>query len=151
LAAYAVCLDDERVLLALHRAPTGETTWTLPGGSVEQGEDPYDAVIREVAEETGCGAVVERPLGVDSRLIPATQSRSGVEHQNIGVFYSVRIIGGELRPLPGDETTACEWAPIADVRRRRRSSLVDVGLALAQTAPANGHVARVPIGGLVQH
>jgi 8-oxo-dGTP diphosphatase len=32
-----------------------------------------------------------------------------------------------------------------------RSSLVDVGVALAQTLPATGHVAAVPVGGLVQH
>jgi len=36
------------------------------GGKVEHAEDPFDAVIREVAEETGFEAV-ERLLGVDSR------------------------------------------------------------------------------------
>jgi ADP-ribose pyrophosphatase YjhB (NUDIX family) len=34
---------------------------------VEHGEDPYDAVVREVAEETGYQVLVEQPLGVDSR------------------------------------------------------------------------------------
>lgn len=71
LAAYAVCIEDGRVLLALAVGPDGERTWTLPGGGVEQSEDPYDTVIREVAEETGLEAVVERLLGVDSRVIPA--------------------------------------------------------------------------------
>jgi ADP-ribose pyrophosphatase YjhB (NUDIX family) len=70
LAAYAVCVEDGRVLLARHVPPKGETNWTLPGGRVEHAEDPCDAVIREVAEETGCEAVVERPLGADSRVIP---------------------------------------------------------------------------------
>lgn len=54
LAAYAVRIDDERVLLARQVSPTGESTWSLPGGQVEHAEDPFDAVIREVAEETGC-------------------------------------------------------------------------------------------------
>lgn len=70
LAAYAVCIEDGQVLLARHVSPNGESNWTLPGGRVEHGEDPFDAVIREVAEETGCNAEVERLLGVDSRLIP---------------------------------------------------------------------------------
>ena len=67
LAAYAVCIEDGRVLLARDAPPGCEANWTLPGGRVEHGEDPFDAVIREIAEETGCDAVVERLLGVDSR------------------------------------------------------------------------------------
>jgi 8-oxo-dGTP diphosphatase len=77
LAAYAVCVEDGRVLLAHCVSPTGDTSWTLPGGRVEQSEDPFDAVVREVAEETGCEAVVERLLGVDSRVIPPLRRGQG--------------------------------------------------------------------------
>ena len=148
LAAYAVCIEDGRVLLA-HHAPSGN--WTLPGGKVEHAEDPFDAVIREVAEETGYDAMVERLLGVDSRVIPAAESRLASEHQNVGIFYRVRITGGHLRPEPNGETAESIWTPIPDVACLRRSSLVDIGLALAQTVPATGHVAGVPVGGLIQH
>ncbi|QCX74336.1 hypothetical protein C9F11_03165 [Streptomyces sp. YIM 121038] len=151
LAAYAVCVDGGRVLLARHVSAEGESTWTLPGGRVEHAEDPFDAVVREFAEETGCEAVVERLLGVDSRVIPAAEARAGVEHQNIGVFYRVRITGGRLRPEPQGEIAESVWTPLLDVAGLRRSSLVDVGLDLARTAPATGHVAAVPVGGLIQH
>ncbi|MET9471034.1 NUDIX domain-containing protein [Streptomyces sp. NPDC002922] len=151
MAAYAVCIEDGRVLLARHVPPKGETNWTLPGGRVEHAEDPFDAVIREVAEETGCDAVVERLLGVDSRVIPAAAARAGVEHQNVGIFYRVRIVAGQLRPEPNGETAESVWTPIPDVACLRRSSLVDIGLALAQTVPATGHTAPVPVGGLIQH
>ncbi|MFF8913814.1 NUDIX hydrolase [Streptomyces sp. NPDC015032] len=149
LAAYAVCIEDGRVLLAHHVSEN----WTLPGGRVEHGEDPFDAVVREVAEETGCDAVVERLLGVDSRVIPAAERTvpGGPAHQNIGIFYRVRITGGRLRPEPNGETVESVWTPVPDVAGLRRSSLVDIGLALAQTAPATGHVAPVPVGGLIQH
>ncbi|MFC1439135.1 NUDIX domain-containing protein [Streptacidiphilus sp. N1-10] len=150
LAAYAVCVEGGRVLLALHVPPEDVPVWTLPGGGVEHGEDPFDAVVREVAEETGCDAVVERLLGVDSRVIPAALARAGAEHQNVGVFYQVRIVGGRLRPEPNGETAESVWTPVPDVARLRRSSLVDIGLALAQTAPATGHVPPVPVGGLIQ-
>ncbi|MFI6644336.1 NUDIX hydrolase [Streptomyces sp. NPDC050504] len=153
LAAYAVCVEDGRVLLARHVSSRGESNWTLPGGRVEHAEDPFDAVVREVAEETGCDAVVERLLGVDSRVIPAAERTvpGGPEHQNVGVFYRVRIVGGRLRPAPGDEIAESVWTPVAEVAGLRRSSLVDVGLALARTLPATGHVAAVPVGGLIQH
>lgn len=148
LAAYAVCVEDGRVLLVRCGA-----AWTLPGGGVEHGEDPFDAVVREFGEETGCDAVVERLLGVDSRLIPAAERRApGVGmHQNVGVFYRVRITGGELRPEADGGTGELAWTPVAEVPHLRRSSLVDVGLALARTLPLTGHVASVPVGGLVEH
>lgn len=147
LAAYAVCVEDGRVLLAHHTSGN----WTLPGGRVEHAEDPFDAVIREVGEETGCDAVVERLLGVDSRVIPAAAARAGVEHQNVGVFYQVRIVGGRLRAEPNGETIESAWTPLPEVARLRRSSLVDIGLALARTVPATGHVGPVPVGGLIQY
>ncbi|WP_255952970.1 NUDIX hydrolase [Streptomyces odontomachi] len=152
LAAYAVCIEDGRVLLARHVSPQSVSTWTLPGGKVEHAEDPFDAVIREVAEETGCDAQVERLLGVDSRLIPAADRLPGLpDHQNVGIFYRVRITGGRLRPEPNGETAESVWTPIPEVTCVRRSSLVDIGLALAQTVPPTGHVAPVPVGGLIQH
>lgn len=153
LAAYAVCIEDERVLLARHVAPNGVSNWTLPGGRVEHAEDPFDAVIREAAEECGCEAVVERLVGVDSRVIPAADRPSpGLpEHQNVGIFYQVRITGGRLRPEPNGEIAESVWTPVADVDGLRRSSLVDVGLALARSLPTTGHVGPVPVGGLIQH
>ncbi|MFC9862839.1 MULTISPECIES: NUDIX hydrolase [unclassified Streptomyces] len=147
LAAYAVCIEDGRVLLAHHASGN----WTLPGGRVEHAEDPFDAVIREVAEETGCDAAVERLLGVDSRVIPAAVARAGITHQNVGIFYQVRITGGQLRPEPNGETVESVWTPVPEVARLRRSSLVDIGLALARTVPATGHVAPVPVVGLIQN
>ncbi|MFE0462496.1 NUDIX hydrolase [Kitasatospora sp. NPDC058965] len=153
LAAYAVCIEGDRVLLARHVSAEGESTWTLPGGRVEHAEDPFDAVIRELAEETGCTGTVERLLGVDSRVIPVAERRTPgeVPHQNVGVFYLVRITGGRLRPEPGGETAESVWTAIPDVAARHRSSLVDVGLALARDRPATGHLAAVPIGGPVRH
>jgi ADP-ribose pyrophosphatase YjhB (NUDIX family) len=152
LAAYAVCLEGGRLLLARHVSPKGESTWTLPGGRVEHAEDPFGAVIREVAEETGCDAVVERLSGVDSRVTPAAERvPGGPEHQNVGVCYQIRITGVRLRPEPDGEVAESAWTSIPDVAGPRRSSLVDIGLALAQTLPATGHVAAVPVGGLIQH
>ncbi|WP_329208717.1 NUDIX domain-containing protein [Streptomyces sp. NBC_00683] len=149
LAAYAVCIENARVLLAHHFSGN----WSLPGGMVEHGEDPFDAVIREVAEETGCDAVVERLLGVDSRVIPAAERTvpGGPDHQNVGIFYQVRITGGLLRPEPNGETTESVWTPLPDVAGLYRSSLVDIGLDLARTRPATGHVSPVPAGGLIRH
>ena len=72
-------------------------------------------------------------------------------HQNIGVFYQVRVTGGRLRPEPNGGVIESVWTPVPEVARLRRSSLVNVGLALARDLPATGHVAPVAVGGLIQH
>lgn len=125
----------------------------MPGGGVEYAEDPFDAVIREVAEETGYDAVVERLLGIDSRVIASAERHvpGQGDHQNVGIYYLVRIVGGRLRPEPNGHVVESVWTPLAEVGRRRRSSLVDVGLTLARTLPPTGHVDAVPVGGLLQH
>ena len=84
-------------------------------------------------------------------MIPAAESRLGAKHQNVGIFYQVRITGGQLRPEPNGDIAESVWTPIPDVSGLRRSSLVDIGIALAQTEPPTGHVPPVPVGGLIEH
>lgn len=54
--------DDGRILLV--RALPAPHDWVLPKGHIEAGEAAEDTAVREVAEEAGVLARVERPLGV---------------------------------------------------------------------------------------
>ncbi|PZH02128.1 NUDIX hydrolase, partial [Streptomyces sp. NTH33] len=66
VAAYAVCVRDGRLLMARWVAGDGTRRWTLPGGGMEHGEDPYDTVVREAEEETGYTVEPVALLGLDS-------------------------------------------------------------------------------------
>ncbi|MGZ3147836.1 NUDIX hydrolase [Lentzea chajnantorensis] len=134
VAAYGVCVDEaDRILLARWLGPTGKR-WILPGGGIEHGEHPYDAVVREVEEETGFTVEVVRLLGIDSEL--RTESRR--DYHALRIMYEVRIIGGELRNEVGGTTDLAQWHPLADVGQLDRVPSLDTALGLYRTAPPAG-------------
>ncbi|MEV6339665.1 NUDIX domain-containing protein [Nocardia vinacea] len=89
LAAYAVCIEQGRVLLACHVPPSGEISWTLPGGGVEHAKDPFDAVTRELAEETGCDRIVVRSCGYLPLTIKVSAGRLARHPGRKGLFEQV--------------------------------------------------------------
>ena len=54
----AIALDGDRLLLVRRGQSLAAGRWSIPGGRVEPGETLAEAVVREVAEETG----LEGPL-----------------------------------------------------------------------------------------
>ena len=63
IGVFAAIFNDAGEILCVQRnyQPYG---WTVPGGRLEDGEGPEDAVIREVLEETGYQVSVERLVGI---------------------------------------------------------------------------------------
>jgi 8-oxo-dGTP diphosphatase len=132
IAAYGVIVQNGQILLS-HWNEAGHQAWTLPGGGIDPGEDPADAAVREILEETGYKAELTDLIGIDSRVIGADdrlQGASGPLHA-IRIVYSAVIIGGELTFELDGSTDYAAWHPIADVTRLDRTSLVDAGLRFA--------------------
>jgi 8-oxo-dGTP diphosphatase len=109
IGAYAICRDGGRVLLC--RASATDTLpglWYLPGGGLEQGEHPVDAVVREVAEETGLAVEVTalRDAVSDVLELPGRQTHTD------RLIFDVAVTGGELRDEVGGSTDRAEWVPV---------------------------------------
>ena len=96
LGAFAVVFDDEGRLLVCHRRDLD--VWDLPGGGVEAGEAPWDAVVREVAEETGLEVRVDGLTGVYRK--PA----------ELVLVFACGVTGGALRLT--EETDAHDWRAV---------------------------------------
>ena len=140
VAAYAVCIRDGEVLLARWVGPEGKR-WTLPGGGIDHGEDPFDAVRREVEEETGYQAEVQSLLGVHTMRRRSDRLFGGeTDFHALRIVYEARIVGGELRDEIGGSTDKAAWIPLPEVAALTRTGLVDTGLELHRSRPATGHL-----------
>lgn len=132
VAAYALCLDESgRVLLARLTYPEiAAGSWTLPGGGIDFGEAPSEAVVRELTEETGLTGEVESLAGVESwvRRGPSLGS-SADEFQAIQIIYRVHVTGGELRDELEGSTDTAAWFTREEVGQIPIVELVERGLA----------------------
>jgi len=116
VGAYAVVVVDGRVLLTeLAGTTTAPGAWTLPGGGLDHGEAPVDAVAREVLEETGHVLVEPRLVDVGSAHFVGRSPTGRLED-----FHGVRIVYRadveEVRRPEvldaGGSTSAAAWVPL---------------------------------------
>jgi 8-oxo-dGTP diphosphatase len=102
----AALLDGGRVLAA-KRADVRR--WELPGGKVESGETPEQALRRECVEELGVDIEVGRRLGGDQLLGEAAVLR--IWSARIAAGWPVAREHSELRWLSADELDTVDWLP----------------------------------------
>ncbi len=108
VAAYALVVRDGAVLLTRFSERGFHTgQWGLPGGGIEHGEHPRDAVVREVAEETGLECVVGEVVTVDDVRVRGTApSGRDEEFHSIGIVYAATVPpGAEPRVVEQGGTT----------------------------------------------
>jgi 8-oxo-dGTP diphosphatase len=120
VAAYAVILRDGAILLSrLAERITPDELWTLPGGGLDHGEDPRDAVVREVYEETGLDATVGETARVYSAHLPGVW-RDGrrVDAHALRIVYEGWVAPDAPAPQVievGGSTMAADWHSVAAV------------------------------------
>jgi len=120
VAAYAVIARDDLVLLSrLSPRITRHELWTLPGGGVDHGEDPRDAVLREIHEETGLAAHVGSTVRVHNFHQPDAWRRGRrVDAHALRLVYEGWVAPDAPAPqtLEVDGSTIeAAWHPLAAV------------------------------------
>src|SRR5690606_29129579 len=117
VAAYAVIERRGKILLT-HWRRGSLHGWTLPGGGIEGGEDPRDAVVREVMEETGLTARAGKLLGVDSRVMirEDVDEDTAPELHTIRIIYRASVQDGPLRHEVGGSSDEARWVPLKELK-----------------------------------
>lgn len=120
VVARAVVVHGGAVLLVQDLAAG---YWFFPGGHVEDGETPEQALVRELREELDVGARIDADLGrLENRW-----TRDGVEYHETNYVFAVRIDAAD--PVSQEPHLAAGWHRLddlstVDVRPRVLADLV---------------------------
>ncbi|MEK7186965.1 MAG: NUDIX domain-containing protein [Patescibacteria group bacterium] len=88
--------------------------WEFPGGRVDYGENPEDAIRRECREEIGCEIKIKRLMpSIQSAVWTRTDDK---EQHAIIVCYEAELIGGDPRPLD-KKVAEVKWFTRAEISR----------------------------------
>lgn len=121
IAAYAVVASDRGLLLTeLSALTSAPGRWTLPGGGLDPGEDPQEALHREVWEESGQRVESVRLLDVQTSHWIGRAPSGRLED-----FHAVRIVYAAWCPDPtdpvvhdvGGSTASVLWVPLDELER----------------------------------
>ncbi|MEW6154601.1 MAG: NUDIX domain-containing protein [Actinomycetota bacterium] len=110
LCVGAIAVYDDRLLLVRRGHGPAAGDWSVPGGRVEAGETLAEAVVRELAEETGVEGVCDRLVGWVERIEAGS-------HYVILDFRVTVLEPGQ--PRAGSDAAEAEWVPLDEVLHRR--------------------------------
>ncbi len=107
----AVVISEGRILLEKRKNEPGRGKWSIPGGVVDLGESPEQAVIREVKEETLLE--VDAPRLIDVVSDASLDEAGKVKYHFVIIDYLVAFKGG--KPQAASDADALVWVPFSEV------------------------------------
>lgn len=106
VAVGAICVQDEALLLIRRGHGPAAGRWSIPSGRIERGETAAEAVVRELAEETGLAGVCG-PLMGWAELIS--------DEAHFVVLNFEVIMMDDADPSAGSDAAEARWVPLDQV------------------------------------
>lgn len=116
LASYGIVLSENGLLATQFSDRTAVAgLWGLPGGGIDIGESPSEALVREVAEETGQNPLISQLLDIQTdHWIGRSPTRVVEDFHAVRIIYAARCVSPSDPVVHdhGGTTAAARWVPI---------------------------------------
>ena len=119
-----VTLENDVVLIRQFRTGVWENTLEIPGGMVDEGEEPLAAAVRELEEETGY---------VPGRVVPLgwTHPNPAIQHNRCFSFLALGCEKTSVQAQDSGEDILVELHPRKDIYRLLREGQITHALVVA--------------------
>ena len=133
LGAYGLVLKDNKILLIHKNGGPYDGKLDLPGGTIEFGERPIEALKREMQEEVGIEVINAELFDVDSALFEWFWKEELIKVHHTGVFYKVIDFNNEIKREMeineiNDDSLGAEFFEIEKLTKDNLSAIAIMGL-----------------------
>lgn len=125
-------MDGSKILLTLKKSGPYKGLWGLPGGAIEFGETPEEALKRELIEETALVGAELELLCVATNFGEVDYHGERVEFHHIGIIYKVRNALLNPNLTPEEEG---RWALLADLKQEELTPFAQQILSHVNSRP----------------
>jgi 8-oxo-dGTP diphosphatase len=100
VGVVGLILNEENEVLLLHHSYRKEYPWGLPSGWIKKGEQPQDAIRREILEE----------IGVNVRVLKTLKVENDSKWARLEFIFLCEVVDGKIRPSA--EVTKAAYFPV---------------------------------------
>lgn len=129
LGSYGILIRDDKILLIRKCVGPYDGKLDLPGGSLEFGENPELALVREFKEEVGIDVIKYELIDADSVNLEWNYKNEIINVHHIGIFYKIIDYKNEIKKeikvdSQNDDSMGADFYSISALKKERLSAIV---------------------------
>ena len=129
LGSYGILIRDDKILLIRKCVGPYDGKLDLPGGSLEFGENPELALVREFKEEVGIDIIKYELIDADSVNVEWNYKNEIINVHHIGIFYKIIDYKDEIKKeikvdSQNDDSMGADFYSISSLKKEGLSAIV---------------------------
>ena len=133
IGAYGLILKDNKILLINKVGGPYDGKLDLPGGTIEWGETPESALIRELEEEVGINIIEYEIFDGDAVTIEWMHKNKIEQIHHIGFFYIIKNFKNDIKSeilitKQNDDSKGARFYDISNLKKSNLSAIAQIEL-----------------------